>query len=88
MAAARVPTGLMTGKRRDRLRPGHGISEVLIGLSIVAIGTSAPELATTIVTTLQDERDVAVGIPQGGSIRGAFVAIYLTYMFPLITIRA
>jgi cation:H+ antiporter len=44
------------------------ISEALIGLTIVAIGTSAPELATTLVATVRNERDVAVGNLIGSSI--------------------
>lgn len=38
-----------------------GVSDAIIGLTIVAIGTSAPELATTMVATIKDDRDVAVG---------------------------
>jgi cation:H+ antiporter len=45
-----------------------GVSDVIIGLTIVAIGTSAPELATTVVATFKDERDVAVGNLVGSSI--------------------
>lgn len=44
------------------------ISEALIGLTIVAVGTSAPELATTLVATVRNERDVAVGNLIGSSI--------------------
>ena len=40
---------------------GFGVSETVIGLTIVAIGTSAPELVTAIVATLRKERDIAVG---------------------------
>lgn len=38
-----------------------GISETLIGLTLVAVGTSLPELATTIVAALRDEDDLALG---------------------------
>lgn len=44
-----------------------GVSDAIIGLTIVAIGTSAPELATTAVATLRNERDVAVGNLLGSS---------------------
>ena len=40
---------------------GFGISETLIGLTLVAIGTSLPELATTIVAASRDEDDLALG---------------------------
>lgn len=45
-----------------------GVSDAIIGLTIVAIGTSAPELATTMVATVKDDRDVAVGNLVGSSI--------------------
>lgn len=45
-----------------------GVPEALIGLTIVAIGTSAPELATTIISTLRGDRDIAVGNLIGSSI--------------------
>ena len=38
-----------------------GLSEVVIGLTIVAAGTSLPEVATSVVATLRGERDIAVG---------------------------
>ena len=38
-----------------------GISEVVIGLTLVAIGTSLPELATTIIAALRRHSDVALG---------------------------
>jgi cation:H+ antiporter len=37
------------------------VNEVVIGLTVIAIGTSLPEIATTIVATLRKERDIAVG---------------------------
>ncbi|HPU14176.1 MAG TPA: calcium/sodium antiporter [Aeromicrobium sp.] len=45
-----------------------GISEVVIGLTIVAIGSSAPELVTTLVSTVRGERDIAIGNLIGSSI--------------------
>jgi cation:H+ antiporter len=54
------------------------ISEAIIGLTIVAIGTSAPELVTSIVATLRNERDVAVGNLLGSSIYNILVILGLT----------
>jgi len=45
-----------------------GVSATTIGLTIVAFGTSAPELVTTIMSTIRDDRDVAVGNLLGSSI--------------------
>jgi len=53
------------------------IPEAIIGLSIVAIGTSAPELFTTIVATLRDERDVAIGNLLGSSIYNILLVLGL-----------
>ena len=44
-----------------------GISEGFIGLTIIAIGTSAPELATAILSTFRGERDIAIGNLIGSS---------------------
>jgi cation:H+ antiporter len=38
-----------------------GVSDTVIGLTIGAIGTSAPELVTTIMSTLRGDRDIAIG---------------------------
>ena len=38
-----------------------GISDLIIGLTIVAIGTSLPELAASIVSALKKEHDIAIG---------------------------
>jgi cation:H+ antiporter len=38
-----------------------GVSDLVIGLTIVAAGTSMPEMATSIAAALKGERDIAVG---------------------------
>ncbi|MDT8364594.1 MAG: calcium/sodium antiporter [Nitrosomonas sp.] len=38
-----------------------GVSDLIIGLTIVAIGTSLPELAASIVSALKGEHDIAIG---------------------------
>lgn len=45
-----------------------GISELIIGLTVVAIGTSLPELATSAAASLRGERDIAVGNVVGSNI--------------------
>jgi cation:H+ antiporter len=45
-----------------------GISEAVIALTIVAAGTSLPELATSVVAALRGERDIAVGNVVGSNI--------------------
>ncbi|MGV8084392.1 MAG: calcium/sodium antiporter [Coriobacteriia bacterium] len=55
-----------------------GASEAVIGLTIVAIGTSAPEFVTTIISTLKNERDVAIGNLLGSSIYNILVILGIT----------
>ena len=45
-----------------------GVSELVIGLTIVAAGTSMPELATSIMAAIRGERDIAVGNVVGSNI--------------------
>ncbi len=45
-----------------------GVSELVIGLTIVAAGTSLPEVATSILAALRGERDIAVGNVVGSNI--------------------
>mgnify|MGYP002777070863 CR=1 FL=1 len=45
-----------------------GLSELVIGLTIVAAGTSLPELATSVIASLKGERDIAVGNVVGSNI--------------------
>lgn len=45
-----------------------GLSELIIGLTIVAAGTSMPEVATSITAAIKGERDIAVGNVVGSNI--------------------
>lgn len=45
-----------------------GVSKLIIGLTIVAAGTSLPEVATSIMAAIRGERDIAVGNVVGSNI--------------------
>lgn len=45
-----------------------GVSELIIGLTIIAAGTSLPEVVTSIVASIKGERDIAVGNAIGSNI--------------------
>jgi cation:H+ antiporter len=45
-----------------------GISELVIGLTVVAVGTSLPELATSIMAAVRRQTDIAVGNVIGSNI--------------------
>jgi cation:H+ antiporter len=49
-----------------------GLSDALIGLTIIAIGTSLPELATSVVAALKKNADIAVGNIVGSGIFNVF----------------
>ena len=51
-----------------RVATDLGISEALIGLTVIAIGTSAPEFVTTVVSTIRGDRDLAIGNLIGSSV--------------------
>ncbi|QQX79874.1 calcium/sodium antiporter [Shewanella sp. KX20019] len=50
------------------LAQSFGISEIIIGLTIVAIGTSMPELVTSIVAALKGQSDIAIGNVVGSNL--------------------
>jgi len=52
-----------------------GMSEVVIGLTIIAAGTSLPEVAASIAATLKGERDIAVGNVVGSCVFNLFGVI-------------
>jgi cation:H+ antiporter len=45
-----------------------GVSELIIGLTMVAVGTSLPELATSVAATLRGERDLVIGNVVGSNL--------------------
>lgn len=45
-----------------------GVSELVIGLTIIAAGTSLPEVATSVLASIRGERDIAVGNVVGSNI--------------------
>lgn len=55
-----------------------GISETVIGLTIVAAGTSLPELATSIVAAVKGKADMAVGNVIGSNIFNVFLVLGVT----------
>ena len=45
-----------------------GVDELIIGLTIIAAGTSLPEVATSIIASVRGERDIAVGNVVGSNL--------------------
>lgn len=45
-----------------------GVSDLVIGLTVVAVGTSMPEIATSLIAALRGQRDIAVGNVVGSNV--------------------
>jgi cation:H+ antiporter len=58
-----------------------GVSELIIGLTIVAVGTSLPECATSVLASLRGERDIAVGNVVGSNLFNIFCVLGLSSVF-------
>ncbi|KKU80510.1 MAG: Na+/Ca+ antiporter, CaCA family [Candidatus Peregrinibacteria bacterium GW2011_GWA2_47_7] len=59
----------------SKIALAFGISEALVGLTIVAVGTSLPELATSAVAAFRKEADIAVGNIIGSNIFNIFFVL-------------
>jgi cation:H+ antiporter len=55
-----------------------GVSDTIIGLTIVAAGTSLPEVVASVVATIRGERDIAVGNVIGSNIYNIFLILGLS----------
>ncbi|MGL4235945.1 sodium:calcium antiporter [Tabrizicola sp.] len=55
-----------------------GVSEAVIGLTIVAVGTSLPEMATSIIAAIRGQREIAVGNIVGSNIYNILGILGLT----------
>lgn len=58
-----------------------GVSEAVIGLTIVAVGTSLPELATSVASSFKGHSDVAFGNVVGSNIYNALFILGVTALF-------
>lgn len=58
------------------------VSDAVIGLTLVAVGTSLPELATSVVAAVRGEKDIAIGNVVGSNIFNVFAILGIA---PLIS---
>lgn len=58
-----------------QIATAFGVSDAMIGLTIVAIGTSLPELATVIVAAYRGQTDVAIGNVLGSNVFNIFAVL-------------
>ena len=60
-----------------------GIPQLVVGLTIVAMGTSAPEAAVSITAALKGTADIAVGNVVGSNILNIFIILGVTSVISL-----
>ena len=83
--------GQLIVKSATNIAESLGISQAIIGLTIVALGTSLPELATSVVAAIKKNSDIALGNVVGSNIFNIFFVLacsatirplpaYLTWM--------
>ena len=63
MVGAQLTVGSATDIARN-----FGVSELLIGITLIAVGTSLPELVTSVVAAVNKESDIAIGNVVGSNI--------------------
>jgi cation:H+ antiporter len=65
-----------------------GVSSTLIGLTIVAIGTSLPELATSVIAAFKKKADIAVGNVVGSNIFNVFMVLGISSTIGPLTFQS
>ncbi len=76
--AAIVFGGDLVVDHATRVARACGMSEVLVGLTIVAFGTSLPELVTSVVASKKGENDIAIGNVVGSNIFNILLVLGLS----------
>lgn len=64
-----------------------GVSETVIGLTLVAVGTSLPELATTVMAAIRKQADVALGNVIGSNMFNLLAIIGIAALFGPIPVE-
>ena len=63
-----------------------GLSEFIIGVTIVGIGTSAPEMVVSILSAIQGKADMAIGNVVGSNIFNTLMILGITALIAPLTI--
>lgn len=71
----------------SKIAKHFGISEFIIGLTVVSVGTSLPEFATVISATLADKPGLILGNLIGSNIANIGLVLGLTLMFATVAVR-
>jgi cation:H+ antiporter len=86
--AAIIIGGNLVVNSASQIASSFGLSQTLIGLTIVAIGTSLPELVTSIVAAKKGESDIALGNVIGSNIFNILLILGSSSAIHPITVSA
>ncbi len=67
---------------------GFGVSDLIIGLTVVAVGTSLPELASSIIATRKGEHDIALGNVLGSNLFNTLAVVGIAGVINPLTVGA
>lgn len=79
--------GELTVDSASEIAKTFGMSDTLIGLTIIAVGTSLPELVTSIVATKKGENDLALGNVVGSNLFNIFFVLGTSASIHSITLN-
>jgi len=65
---------------------GFGVSDLIIGLTVVAVGTSLPELASSLIATRKGEHDIALGNVLGSNLFNTLAVVGLAAAIQPMTV--
>ena len=68
------------------LANSFGISERIIGITVVSVGTSIPELVTSLVAVLNKEKSISLGNLLGSNIFNVFAVLGITSIVTPLTV--
>ncbi len=68
------------------LARSYGVSDTIVGLTIVAVGTSAPELVTSVIAALRKQGDVALGNIIGSNLYNLLGILGITAILKPLTV--
>lgn len=87
-AAGIVIGGQLVVDSASNIAVSLGMSEKLVGLTIVAMGTSLPELVTSVVAALKGENEIALGNVLGSNIFNILLILGTSSLISPITVEA
>jgi cation:H+ antiporter len=80
-----VGAGLLIVDGARTIAVSFGLSEFVIGATVVAVGTSVPELATTLISKLRGHDEVGLGTILGSNIfNGLFIVAVAVLIHPIV----